>query len=230
MVITMYNLIAHRALDDNKYTENTKNAALDALNKEYISGIEIDARITKDNKIVVVHDMTINRVSNGTGFVSDKTLKELKEYNFGTKENLTRISTLKDILNIVEDNKIVLIEIKFEGKEEEKYIKYFYKSIYPYLNKNIYVMSFNHDIIKKLKEKHPNVRCGLLISALINATNIKDSYDFIAISSYSVEKVKNYDKLIFVWALKSKNRYKELQNSMPKNTYYIVDKPYKYID
>lgn len=226
----MYNLIAHRALDNSKYTENTKNAALDALNKNYISGIEIDARMTKDNKIVVVHDMTINRVSNGSGFVNDMTLKELKEYNFGTKENLTRISTLKDILSVIKDNKIVLIEIKFEGKNEEKYIKYFYKSIYPYVNKNIYIMSFNHEIIKKLKEKHPNLRCGLLISTIINANNIKDSYDFIAISSYSIEKVKNYKKPIFVWALKSKKRYKELQNKMSPNTYYIVDKPYKYID
>lgn len=225
----MYNLIAHRGLDNNKYTENTKNAIIDSLNKPYISGVELDVRMTKDNKIVVAHDMTINRVSNGTGFISNMTLKELKNFNFGTKNNLTRISTLKEVLSAISSDKIILIELKYEGTDEYKYIKYFFRSIFPYLNKNIYIMSFNHTLIKKLKKKHQHLKCGLLISTIINSVNIEDSTDFIAISSYSVSKVKDYKKPVFIWALKSKKRYEELKKEMNKNVYYIVDKPYKYV-
>jgi glycerophosphoryl diester phosphodiesterase len=42
--------------------------------------VEFDVRITKDNKLVVMHDTSINRTTNGTGAVSDYTLEELKEF------------------------------------------------------------------------------------------------------------------------------------------------------
>ena len=53
--------------------------------------------------------------------------------------------------------------------------------------------------------------------------------DFIAISSYSVNKVKDINKPIFVWALNRKKKYLELLDKMSSNTYYIVDIPKKYI-
>lgn len=225
----MVNLIAHRGVNNSDFGENTKDAVIDALRCPYVAGVEIDARITKDNKIVVIHDRIINRTSDGTGFVNKMYLRDLKKYNFGTKNNFSRISTLKEILRVINNDKIVLIEIKYEGGDEDKYIKYFYRSIRPFFNKNIYIMSFNEKIIRKLKEKYPILRCGVLISTIINSSHIDDDLDFIAISSYSVNKIKVINKPIFVWALNSKKRYYELEKEMPKETYYIVDKPYGYV-
>lgn len=224
----MSNLIAHRAVNNKKYKENTLLAAKEVLSYDYVKGIEVDVRLTKDKKLVVIHDMTINRTSNGSGFVKNMTLKELKNYNFGSKDVVCRISTIKDFLKIIPNDKIILIEIKYEGFEEEEFIKYFYKAISKFLKKNIYIMSFNENIIKKLKSKYKFLKCGLLIGSVINSLHINDEYDFIAISSYSVKKVKNYKKEIFVWALNSKKKYKELEKSMPINTYYIVDEPRKF--
>lgn len=200
----MYNLIAHRGVNNASFGENTKNAVIDSLKNPYVKGVEIDARITSDNKIVVIHDMTINRTSNGSGFVNKMSLRQLRKYNFGTKENPSRISTLKEVLRVINDDKIVLIEIKYEGSDEENYIKHFYHSIRACLNKNIYIMSFNAKIMNMLKEKYSFLRCGILISEFINASHINDDMDFIAISSYSVDKVKNSNKPIFVWALNKK--------------------------
>lgn len=225
----MLNLIAHRALDNNKYQENTKEAINDSLSKDYISGIEIDARMTKDKKIVIIHDMTINRVSNGTGFISNQTLKELKKHNFGTEENPSKISTLKEILKEINTNKIILIELKHESSNKEEYITQINNVLKNYNKENIYVMSFDPILIKLLKETNQNIKCGLLVSKIINITTNYEDYDFIAISSYSIDKVKNIKKPIFVWALKTKKRIKELNEKMSKNTYYIVDKPRKYI-
>lgn len=225
----MTNLIAHRGINNSNYKENTKDAILDSLNKEYIFGIEIDVRITKDNKFVVIHDSFINRTSNGSGFVNNMNLKTLKKYNFGTKEKPCKISTLKEILKIIPDNKIILIEIKYNGENIDKFIKNFLKQLNTFLQKNIYVMSFNEKIIQKLKNNSPKIKCGLLISTLINSSHIKDDYDFIAISSYSVNKVKNYKKPIFVWALNKKKKYLELKKDMSNNKFYIVDMPYKFL-
>ena len=224
----MCNLIAHRALDNKKYKENTKDAIINALKKDYIKGIEIDVRITKDNKIVITHDSTINRTSNGIGSVEKMTLKQLRKYNFGTKDNPSKISTLKEILKIVPDNKIILIEIKCFNKELN-FINHFYNIIKHFSNKQLYVMSFNENIIKKLKQLHPNIKCGLLVSTLINRKYLSKDFDFIAISSYSIDELKNYKKPIFIWALASKKRYEELKEKMNSNTYYIVDYPRKYI-
>lgn len=229
MVINLYNLIAHRGKNSYKYGENTKESIINALNKPYISGIEIDIRMTKDNKIVVLHDKTINRTSNGHGLVSKTTYSKLKKYNFGTKTHPSKISLLKDILKIVPNNKILLIEIKCELCNENKFIKNLLKTLKPFKNKNIHIMSFNNSIINKIKKKEPNLKCGILISTLINSTHIKDNTDFIAISSYSINKIKNYQKPIFIWAINNKKTYQELQKQHTEKIYYIVDFPYKYL-
>ena len=224
----MSNLIAHRALDDSKYKENTKDAIVTALGKNYIKGIEIDVRITKDNKIVLIHDSIINRTSNGSGIVESMTLKKLKKYNFGTKDNPCKISTLEEILNILPTDKIALIEIKCYD-EEEKFINYFYNVIKNFLDKEIYIMSFNESLMKKLKMLYPNLKCGILISKIMNNKYLENSFDFVSISSYEAYKVKNYKKPIFVWALNNRKKYKKIVQIMPDRAFYIVDYPKKYI-
>jgi len=47
--------------------------------------IELDVWLTKDGQLVVSHDVTLDRISNGTGKVSDYTLEELKKFNIGVK-------------------------------------------------------------------------------------------------------------------------------------------------
>lgn len=224
----MINLIAHRALADFKYKENTKDGIIAALSKNYIKGIEIDVRITKDNKIVIIHDSIINRTSNGYGIVEKMTLKKLRKYNFGTKEHPSNISTLNEILDIVPNDKIILIEVKCPG-EEEHFMKYFYSIIKKFLDKEIYIMSFNEKFMQKSKEMYPNLKCGLLISKIINNKFLKNNFDFIAISSYEANKVKHYKKPVFIWALNNIKKYKELVKIMPNSTFYIVDYPKKYI-
>ena len=45
-------------------------------------GVELDVQLTKDGEIVVIHDETIDRTSDGSGWVKDKTLAELRKYNY----------------------------------------------------------------------------------------------------------------------------------------------------
>lgn len=229
MVIVLNNLIAHRGINSSLFGENTKEGIVDALDKSYVSGIEIDVRITRDNKIVVIHDMSINRTSDGYGLVSKMSFSKLKKYNFGTSSNPSKISLLRDILKVVPLDKIVLIEVKCEICDKERFIKYFSKCVKSFLDRNIYVMSFNSEIIKLIKKKCPFVKCGFLIGSIINSSHIDEDMDFIAISSYSVNKVSGYNKPIFVWAINGKKKYIDLVSRMNDSTYYIVDYPVRFL-
>ena len=63
-------LIAHRANNNHDFSENSLKAILNVLDKDYIDGIEIDVRITKDKQLVLIHDLVIYFVIEGTGIVS----------------------------------------------------------------------------------------------------------------------------------------------------------------
>nr|WP_106784012.1 glycerophosphodiester phosphodiesterase [Lysinibacillus timonensis] len=87
-----------------------------------VDGFEIDIRLTKDEEIVVFHDDTIDRTTDGTGFVKDNTLYELQQLNLGFnfvdlegqtpyKEEKQSIVTLRELLKSF-PNMYVNIDIK----------------------------------------------------------------------------------------------------------------------
>ncbi len=64
------------------HPENTLEAFSTAI-KQGADGIELDVHLSKDGEIVVAHDARLERVSNGTGYINDHTLEELKAMDFG---------------------------------------------------------------------------------------------------------------------------------------------------
>lgn len=106
--------IAHRGLHDiNKgIPENSLAAARSAVKAGY--AIENDIHITSDGEVVVFHDDTLDRACGVSGKIEDKTLSELKElYLFGTEE---KIPTLKEFLEEVKGEEVILIELKCSNK------------------------------------------------------------------------------------------------------------------
>ena len=75
-------VIAHRGASGYA-PENTMPAFEKALEMG-AEGIELDVHLTKDGEIVVIHDHTIDRTSNGTGMVGQFTLEEIKQLDFGS--------------------------------------------------------------------------------------------------------------------------------------------------
>ena len=86
-------------------------------------GIEIDVHMTKDGEIVVIHDEILDRTTNGSGYVKDHSLKEIKQFsagmnyahfpNYEAAWNLERIPTLQEVLELLAPYKIELnIELK----------------------------------------------------------------------------------------------------------------------
>ncbi len=74
--------------------------------------VELDVRRTKDGHLVVMHDETVDRTTNGSGKVSEMTLAEIMELDAGRAE---KVPTLDEALDIVHGKVSVDIEVKDAG-------------------------------------------------------------------------------------------------------------------
>lgn len=95
-------IIAHRGASG-EHPEQTRDAYLAAF-AQRADGVECDIQLTADGIPVCLHDSTIDRTSNGTGLVKDKTLAELKELNFGTVARPQPMLTLAELLELVAEH------------------------------------------------------------------------------------------------------------------------------
>jgi glycerophosphoryl diester phosphodiesterase len=112
-------LVCHRGA--NAFApENTLEAARICFDQR-LDYVELDARTSKDGELVVMHDATLERTTNGTGLVTDYTLAELREMDAGSWFSDTckgtKIPTLREMLALARDHSYekagIYIEIKY---------------------------------------------------------------------------------------------------------------------
>ena len=109
-------IIAHRGASGYA-PENTMDAFALAA-KMGADGIELDVHLSADGEVMVIHDEKIERTSNGQGLVTEYTLAELKEFDFGyhfngQKRTGVKIPTLDEVYELVAPlGMIVNVEIK----------------------------------------------------------------------------------------------------------------------
>lgn len=207
--------IAHRANNNHQFSENSKSAIFECLNTDYIDGVEIDVRITKDKKLILFHDPVIDFNSNGHGIVKYKTLKELKEHLYGKAH--AEITTLDEILPLF-NKKILLIELKESGNDYIDLVDETVRIIENYPNLNVYICSFNFLLLTYLKNNYDNIKCGLIIGYGLNKLKTINSFDFLVLSSSNLEFI-NMKKYCFVFGVKDDDLYK-----LNQNIYLITDK------
>jgi glycerophosphoryl diester phosphodiesterase len=75
-------VVAHRGFSG-EYPENTAIAFEEALKLE-VDMIEFDIHLSRDHELIIIHDATVDRTSNGTGSVGDMTLSEIKRLDAGS--------------------------------------------------------------------------------------------------------------------------------------------------
>lgn len=149
----MTELIGHRGYSA-RYPENTLLSFKKAI-EVGCAGIELDVRLTKDNKVVVIHDKNLERTTNGKGLVNDYTLKELKKIDAGRGE---RIPTLKEVLEEIKGVKL-LIELKeYSEKICSETVKLAGK------RRNTFFISFSIEAIQNIKKINPRLKTGLIFS------------------------------------------------------------------
>ena len=110
-------IIAHRGYKA-KYPENTLSSFKAAL-YHHAAMVELDVTLSNDRKLVVIHDETVDRTTNGSGNVCDYTLSELKNLDAGSwfseKFKGEPLPSLYEVLNLCAGKTLVNIEIKPEA-------------------------------------------------------------------------------------------------------------------
>ena len=153
--------IAHRGASGT-FPENTLSAFRAAIDAG-ADMCELDVQLTRDGAVVVIHDDTVERTTDGKGEVAKLTLEELKRLDAGVKFKGgaikgERIPTLDEVFEITGGKCGLNIELKAAGVENQvaqimQARNAFGDSI---------VSSFDWDYLKKIQQLHFNIRVGLL--------------------------------------------------------------------
>ena len=160
-------LLAHRGFSGN-YPENSPLAFRMAVEKTAADGFESDVHITKDGKLVIFHDASVERTSNGTGFIKNMTYDELLSLDIGAWKSPEfagqHIWTFGQLLDFCKETKMLLnMELKnyevFYENLEQRVIDEICKR---QMQEQVFVSSFNHISMQHFKELCPDIETGLL--------------------------------------------------------------------
>ncbi len=162
-------IIAHRGNWRNA-PENSLQAYSQCI-EGGIDGVEIDVQLTKDSNIVVMHDNTLERTTNGKGFVKDHTLSQIKELNLRSPIGvLTRqkVPTLDEVLDLCKGK--ILIQIDKWIPIKEKVIDIVKR--HNCQNQVILRGTFNS---KTFHDKYEELLRGFIFSPVVVCNGIDDS-------------------------------------------------------
>ncbi|PJJ10534.1 glycerophosphoryl diester phosphodiesterase [Flavobacterium sp. 1] len=123
-------------------------------------GIELDVHLSLDGHLIVIHDETIDRTTNGKGVVNQLTLQELKSFKINEKY---RIPTLEEVLDLVDQKCFVNIELKNQDTAEKvvELIEH-YISDKNWNNNHFLVSSFDWNALQQVRFLNENIRIGVL--------------------------------------------------------------------
>lgn len=172
--------------------------------------VELDVRITKDGQIVLIHDRTLNRTTNGRGELWDFTLEELRGLDagswFGGEFRGEPIPTLREVIELVKGRVRLNIEIKVSREEPEIVGKVVDIVRSEKFEKDCMVTSFTSEIVEEIKEIAPDIRTGLIFGRDYPADVFEGSWEVLScnqdvVDEEFVARAKNSGKLIHVWTV-----------------------------
>ncbi|WP_461179100.1 glycerophosphodiester phosphodiesterase [Virgibacillus ainsalahensis] len=160
--------VAHRGASGHA-PENTMAAFQKAFEMK-ADYIEIDVQMTADGELIAIHDTTVDRTTDGAGFVGDFTLEEIQALDagswFGEAFVGEQIPTFEEILDEYRGKIGILIELKspelYPGIEEKVAETLMERNMHRPQNGKIIVQSFNHESVQTSKEFLPGIPHGVL--------------------------------------------------------------------
>ena len=147
---------AHRGLHGDGVAENSMTAFRLAVEAGY--GIELDVRLSRDGRLVVFHDDTLDRVTDAAGRVDSKDYSELCEISLSKTSDT--IPLFSDVLKLVDGKVPLLIELKEDAGKygvTEKTLETLKGYSGPYI-----IESFNPLALGRVKKLEPDILRGIL--------------------------------------------------------------------
>ncbi len=233
-------VIGHRGFRA-RFPENTAISFLKAF-EHGADGIECDIQKTKDNEYVIIHDDTIDRTCSGSGDVSNINLADLKKFNFNMRisSQPEKIITLKELLNLIPQDKFINLELKEETLTPEDSEKIYTIAKNNFKLEKIIFSSFEADLLYFFRDN--NITFGLLLGDKLfkrgiikTIKSIKNLHpDFINLPvtpvkfpgsffyGLFIKQIRKFSKKILFWTV---NSQKELQFALKYSRHIITDDP-----
>ncbi|WP_079505567.1 glycerophosphodiester phosphodiesterase [Mesobacillus jeotgali] len=217
--LRQFDTVAHRGAAG--YAPENTIAAFDKGLDMKADYIEIDVQRSKDGELVVIHDTTVDRTTDGTGKVGDLTLQELRSLDAGSFKGEQfageKIPTFEEVLDRYHGKIGILIELKapelYPGIEEAVADALKERNLDKPQNDKIIIQSFNFESMQKMDSLLPKVPIGVLTSSKLHTTDaallefakyadlFNPSYGLV--SKELVEKVHNLGMEIQSWTVRS---------------------------
>lgn len=132
------------------------------------SMIELDVQMTRDQKLVVIHDSTVNRTTNGAGAVSGFMLEELRRLDagswFGIEFRGERIPTLLEVIQEVGDRCRLNIEVKKDAAHGRRPVEEVLVETLaqPPARNSYLISSFDYDLLTRIHTLDPRRKLAYL--------------------------------------------------------------------
>lgn len=174
--------IAHRGYHDarNGVIENTLGAAARAVEKGF--SIEVDLLLSADEEIVVFHDDTLERLTEGSGRVDARTMAELRAIPMkGTDD---RIPTLDDLLALVDGRVGLCLELKseFPRQPDDRLVRRVAERLAVYRGP-VVTKSFDPDVVEAANRIMPQIAHGVVAD---DASNLEYYARFTRIERFAL--------------------------------------------
>ncbi|WP_028785041.1 glycerophosphodiester phosphodiesterase [Thalassobacillus devorans] len=213
--------IAHRGASG--YAPENTMAAFEKAVDMKADMFELDVQMSKDGELVVIHDTTVDRTTDGTGSVKNLTLEELKSLDAGSWFGETfageTIPTLGEVLDEYRGKTGILIELKspslYPGIEQKVADELKARKLDKPENEKIIVQSFDHESVRKFHDILPEVPAGVLLG--YNPDGISDEQlerfqkyaDYVnpsksMIDASLVERIHDFDMKTHPWTVRDR--------------------------
>jgi glycerophosphoryl diester phosphodiesterase len=216
-------VIAHRGASL-QAPENTLSAFCLAADLG-ADAIEMDAKLSADKCVVIHHDLTLERTTNGRGRVSTQRLDELKQLDAGIKFDISfseeRIPTLEEVIELVGDRLLFNIELTNYASPFDNLPEVVVDIIRKYgIQSKVLISSFNPIALIRTRMIEPDMTCGLLIKSseprwirglfqrLGRYEAIHPSYDLI--DNEFMQQSIDSGKLVNAWTVNDREKIVEL--------------------
>ena len=177
-----------------------------------VDGIELDVHLSSDGEIIVIHDETIDRTTNGKGFVNQLTTLDLKKYE---------IPTLIEVLELINQNCFINIELKGNGtaKPVVDLISH-YIADKNWISTDFLVSSFDWKMLEEVHLVNPKIRIGVLteesISAAlafakkIKAFSIHPDYRLLSKENVALMQENGFE--VYAWTVNSNSAIQKIKS------------------
>jgi glycerophosphoryl diester phosphodiesterase len=147
--------------------ENTLASFALAL-EQGADGIELDVHLTKEGRIVVCHDLTLDRTTNGKGWICETAYADIQRLDAGSwfadRFAGERVPLLDEVFDLVPPHILINVEVKhhYEGRME--------RALLDFLRErdrfdHVVISSFDHQCAARMKKAEPRAQIGLLYTA-----------------------------------------------------------------